>query len=55
MQHKPRGPGDKGAFTRFLFPCEVMYAVGTQSLHQQVPRRVKADVIQPLPGGVIAQ
>ena len=55
MQHEARGASDKGAFTRLLFPRQVMHPVSAQPLHQKMPGGVKTDIIQPLTGGVIAK
>ena len=55
MKHKTRGPGDERSFPRLLLPRQVVHPVGAKPLHQKMPCRMKADVIQPRSRGVITQ
>ena len=55
MQHKAGGARDKGACAGILLPGKVMHPVCTQPLHQQVPGRVKPDIIKPGTGRIVAQ
>ncbi len=55
MQDKACRPGHKCAFAHLLFPRQVMHPVGAQTLHQQVPRGMKAHIVQPGSAGVKAQ
>ncbi len=55
MQHKARGARHEGTDARILLPGQVVHPVGDQPLHQDMPGGVKANVVQPLAGGVVAQ
>ena len=55
MEHEAGAARDKRSGARLLFPRQVMHAVAAQSLHQKVPGRVEAHIIQPLAGAAVAQ
>ena len=55
VKHKPRAAGDEGADAGILLPGQIVYPIGKQALHQQMPGWMKAHVVEPLPGGVEAQ
>ena len=55
MQHKARGARHEGTDARILLPGQIVHPIGDQALHQNMPGGVKANVVQPLASGVVAQ
>ncbi len=55
VQHKARRAGNKSAGKGLRLPRQIMHPVSAQPLHQQVPGRMKAHVVQPRSAGIVAQ